>query len=139
MSTISMAQSTMRKKEEAMPASGSVRQKRKPRGGEFKCSLCGNGFSRPSTIRYRHWAICVKKNGNPGNLSWDQDQTCWPKGKLGPSGTPARGLTERPGDDTEDKDGDLVREFGAMDGTTDIEETLGSWVTSYLMELRYHN
>lgn len=138
-SSITMAPNTRRKKEESSPARELVQKKRNSRGGEFKCGLCGNEFSRASSIKNRHWAICVRRNGNPGSLVWDQDQSCWPKGKSGPSGTLAQGLTEQTGEDKEHKDGERMKEVGAMDETTDIEEALGSLVASYLMKSRYHN
>lgn len=133
-SIITMVQSTAWKKEE--DSRGSVQKKRRIRGGDFKCILCGNEFSRASSIRCRHWAICVRKHGNPGNLVWDQDQSCWPKGRSGPSGIPARGSTEQRGDDTEHKDAERMKEAGRMDGSTDNGETFGLWVTSHLVKLR---
>lgn len=93
-----------------LPAVGSRKRKRKrprtedsptetssepqngPRWGKCICSLCDNQFSRPDTIRDRHWAICVKARGNPNNLVWDADKSCWPTGRSGPSGVPAKGV-----------------------------------------------
>lgn len=133
-----MAQSPARKKN-GRASRADVEKKRRKRGGPFKCSLCGKDFSRASTIRHRHWASCVRKHGNPGNLVWDQDQSCWRKGRSGPSGTPARGLTERSGDDTDDNDYERKKEIGRMDELADTGETSGVWVTSHLMRLRYHD
>ena len=64
-----------------------------PHQGKYKCVLCGNGFTRRSTVFDPHFGSCVRKNGNPNNLVWDEDPSCWKKND-GPSGVIAPGLDE---------------------------------------------
>lgn len=144
-----LVQSATQKKKGRKPSKSALNKKRRSRGGPFICILCGQGYSRADTIRNRHWATCVSKRGNPGNLVWDQHKSCWPKDKLGPSGTLARGLIERRGDDTEEKDGEREgslngeKEFELgeqrgerMEELEEIGETLGVWATLHLMRVR---
>ena len=59
--------------------------------GKYKCILCNKGFSRRATVFDNHFALCVRKNGNPNRYAWDEDPSCW-KRNQGPSGVFAPGL-----------------------------------------------
>lgn len=67
-----------------------------------------------------------EKHGNPNNLEYYQNQSCWRKGTLASSGTPAPGLAEKLGNDTKYKDGERMKEVKAMDETIDTDVTL--WI-----------
>ena len=58
--------------------------------GKYKCPICNHSFSRRSTVRDPHFAICVRAHGNPKNLPWDADPSCWHRSDK-PSGSYAHG------------------------------------------------
>ena len=70
--------------------------------GAYICGLCKKAFSRKQTVMDPHFAACARKNGNPDNLPWDSDPSCWsrrgdgsfaPSGKV-PPGVPAGSKSE---------------------------------------------
>ncbi|KAL8723703.1 MAG: hypothetical protein Q9181_007216 [Wetmoreana brouardii] len=54
-----------------------------------------------TTVRDPHFSSCVRKKGNPGNLPWDSDPSCWLPNCDGPSGiaAPSRHLGEEQEDE----------------------------------------
>ena len=71
-----------------------LRDKKRKRNGvnySFRCPICLDVFSRRETVKDGHFIRCVEKRGNPENLPWDQDKSCWYVGANGPSGEAALG------------------------------------------------
>lgn len=61
----------------------------------YICALCSQGFTRKTTVKEPHFASCVKTNGNPNGVAWDDHPSCYSKrrdGTRGPSGTVPAGL-----------------------------------------------
>ena len=44
----------------------------------YHCPLCNKGYTRVSRVR-RHFEICQYENGNPDDLVWNADRSCWPQ------------------------------------------------------------
>lgn len=62
----------------------------------YICALCNQGFTRKTTVKEPHFASCVKTNGNPNGVAWDDHPSCFSKrsdGSVGPSGTVPAGLS----------------------------------------------
>ncbi|KAL8764300.1 MAG: hypothetical protein Q9184_000005 [Pyrenodesmia sp. 2 TL-2023] len=72
-----------------MPPSRTQRPRNEPGANPkpYICGLCGQGFTRRYTVYDTHFQSCVKRNGNPDELSWDSHPSCQPKGSLRPLGT----------------------------------------------------
>jgi hypothetical protein len=61
----------------AKPRSSRIEtEPKKPCEKKFICPLCKKGFSRRQTVFDPHFASCIKKNGNPHGLEWDDDPSC---------------------------------------------------------------
>jgi len=64
----------------------------------YICALCNQSFTRKTTVKEPHFASCVKTNGNPNGVAWDDHPSCYskfPDGTRGPSGTVPAGLNSR--------------------------------------------
>ena len=62
---------------------------------KYICALCKKGFTRKSTVKDPHFPSCVRKNGNPDNIAWDDHPSCYMRladGSRGPSNTRPAGL-----------------------------------------------
>ena len=62
----------------------------------YICALCNQSFTRKTTVKEPHFASCVKVNGNPNGVAWDDHPSCYskrPDGTMGPSGTVPAGLS----------------------------------------------
>ncbi|MCJ1394760.1 hypothetical protein MMC18_007640 [Xylographa bjoerkii] len=44
---------------------------------KFICANCGKGYTRRDTIKDPHFPSCVKRNGNPFNVAWNDHPSCW--------------------------------------------------------------
>ena len=45
----------------------------------FICAICKKGFTRRATVKDPHFASCVRRNGNPDNVAWDNHPSCHTK------------------------------------------------------------
>ena len=65
---------------EAQPLNASVagQETTDARDGRFHCPLCDKSYTRASRVR-EHFEICQYTNGNPDDLPWNADESCWPQ------------------------------------------------------------
>ncbi|MCJ1287193.1 hypothetical protein MMC26_006541 [Xylographa opegraphella] len=47
----------------------------------YVCMNCHKSFPRRDTVKNVHFPVCVERNGNPNNYTWDAHPSCWLKNK----------------------------------------------------------